>query len=160
MLKSYTASKSVPDTKEPDLKLVDETQERQGTKRKTSQLDNAGKIASMPLKKAKTTEEPKSTSARVAPRQNSASATPRQKPASVTPRRKPAEPTQNPVAAPSYKNKNSKRRNSLTDDAFPEDPKTPAPPLKKPRVNRDTHEGNSKKPQAQAQPLRRTGRYQ
>ena len=89
MLKSYTASKNVPDTKEPDLKLVDETQERQGTKRKTSQLNNAGKIASMPLKKAKTIEEPKSTSARVAPRQNSASATPHQKPASVTPRHTP-----------------------------------------------------------------------
>lgn len=138
---------------------MEETQERQGTKRKPSQLDNTGKQASMPLKKAKTTEEPptgRSTSARVALHQNSASIT-RQKPASVTPRRKPAEPTQNPVAAPSYNNKNSKKRNNLTDDAFPEDPKTPAPPLKKPRVNRNALEENSKKPQARAKPLRRSG---
>jgi hypothetical protein len=145
---SYTARKNVP---EPDLKSVEE---KPGTKRKSTQIetgDSTFRPASVPLKKAKTTQEPtKSTSTRVAPRQNSASATPRQKPAA---------PSQKPVAATSHgSNRNSKKRTSLTDDAFPEDPKTPAPPLKKPRVNRDAHEGNSKKPQAQAaKPLRRSG---
>lgn len=150
---SYTARKNVP---EPDLKSVEE---KATTKRKPSQIetgDSTGRPASVPLKKAKTTQEPtKSTSTRVAPRQSSASA----KPADETPRQKPAAPSQNPVAATSHgSNKNSKKRTSLTDDAFPEDPKTSAPPLKKPRVNRDAHEGNSKKPQAQAaKPLRRSG---
>ena len=59
---SYTTTKNVP-----DLKLVEETWERQGTKRKPSQLqtgDNTGKPASVPFKKAKTTKEPpRSTSA-------------------------------------------------------------------------------------------------
>ena len=152
---SYTARKNVP---EPDLKLVEE---KPGTKRKPSQIetgDSTGRPASVPLKKAKTTQETtKSTSTRVAPRQNPASAA--AKPSGETPRQKLAAPSQNFVAATSHgSNKNSKKHTNLTDDAFPEDPKTPAPPLKKPRVNRDAHEGISKKPQAQAaQPLRRSG---
>jgi hypothetical protein len=173
-----------PEERQPDGR------KRKPSQLETGDNSNTGKPASAPSKKAKTTEleePPRSTSAR-AQRQKPASATSHQEPVSATLRQKsastnrhqkPASATlrqnltsasasatpvasiQNPVAAPSYANKNSKKRISLTDDAFPEDPKTPAPPLKKPRVNRnDTahdSEGNSKKPQARAKPLRRSG---
>jgi hypothetical protein len=138
-------------------------EESQGSKRKTNPHETGdNKSTSVPLKKAKITEEAsRSTSANVAshqksantiPSQESASATPRQKPTSATPRQKPAAPS---VAAPSNTDKNSKKCSNHTDDALPEDPKTPVPPLKKPRVNKNgtAREGNSKKPQA----IRRTG---
>ena len=131
-------------------------EEKPGTKQKPSQIetgDSTGRPASVPLMKAKTTQVPtKTTSTHVAPCQNSASATPRQKPAGVTPRhmptgetpqQKPAAPSQNPVAATSHSNKSSKKCTTslqVTDNAFPEDPKTPTPPLKKPRINRDAHQ--------------------
>jgi hypothetical protein len=159
----FTAKKNI--AHEPRDRTRDsepKSEERQGTKRKTDQLETGdNKPTSVPIKKAKTIKEvPKSTSVHVAPgqnsasassRQNSASATPRQNSASSTPRQKPAAP----IAAPSFTNKNSRKRSNPTDDAFTEDPKTPAPPLKKPRVNTNdtTHEGNSKKPQ----PIRRSG---
>lgn len=141
-------------------------------KRKTNQLETGDKSStseSVPLKKAKTTEEaprPRSTSARVAPhqkpasatRQKSASTTTRQKPTSATPHQKPAAPSQNSVPAPSNIIKNPKKRSNLTDDAIPEDPKTPAPLQKKPRVNKNDStapEENSKT--RKPQPIRRTG---
>ena len=59
------------------------------------------------------------------------------------------------MAAPLETKKNSKKRSKFTDDAIPEEPKTPAPVAKKPRVSKDDaiHEGNLKK----SQPIRRSG---
>ena len=106
-----------------------------GMKRKNNP-DETGdnKLTSVPLKKAKTIKE--------AP-----SAIPHKKPASTTPCHKPAALS---AASSSNTNKNSKKHSSLTDNAFPEDPRTPVPPLKKPRVNKNdtVHKENSKKPQA------------
>ena len=112
-----------------------EPAQKQGTKRKTNdqletERDNSKSI-SIPPKKAKTTKEalPKSTSAR------------------------------RPAAVPSSTSKSSKKRSSPTDNedvaTAPQDPKTPAPPLKKPRVNEndDAHKGKMRK----SQPLRRSG---
>ena len=107
-----------------------------GTKRKNNDPDETGdnKPMSVPLKKAKTIKE--------AP-----SAILRKKPASATPHQKPTAPS---AASSSNTNKNSKKCSSLTDDAFLEDPRTPVPLLKKPRVNKNdtVHKENSKKPQA------------
>jgi hypothetical protein len=159
----YTAGKNVSHKPPHHTTEPKSVEESQGTKRKTNPHETGdNKSTSMPLKKAKTSKEaPRSTSASVATRQKPASTTPRQKPASATPRQKPASatPRQKPaapsVAAPSNTNKNSKKRSNLTDDAIPEDPKTPIPPLKKPRVNKNdaAREGNSKNPQE----IRRTG---
>ena len=88
-----------------------------GTKRKNIP-DETGdnKLMSVPLKKAKTIKE--------AP-----SGILHKKPASATPRQKPAAPS---AASSSNTNTNSKKRSSLTDDTFPEDPRAPVPLLKKP----------------------------
>ena len=93
-----------------------------GMKRKNNP-DETGdnKPTSVPLKKAKTIKE--------AP-----SAIPRKKPASTTPCQKPTAPS---AASSSNTNNNSKKCSSLTDDAFPEDPRTPVPLLKKPQVNKN-----------------------
>ena len=94
-----------------------------------------------------TSQEPVSTTLH----QKSASATLCQIPTSGTPRQRPVAPSQNPVAV------NSKKCISLTDNDIHEDHQTLAPPLKKTWVNRNAHERNSKKPQAQAKPLCRSG---
>ena len=98
-----------------------------GMKRKNNP-DETGdnKLMSVPLKKAKTIKE--------AP-----SAIPHKNPASAT-------PCQKPAASSSNTNKNSKKCSSLTDNTFPEDPRTPIPPLKKPQVNKNdtVHKENSK----------------
>ena len=162
---------------------------RKPTQLETGDNLNTGKPASTPLKKAKTTEleePPRSTSARAqcqkpasatshqeliraTSHQKSASANWHQKPASATQHQKltsasasatPVASIQNHVAAPSYANKKSKKHISLI-DAFPNNPKTLAPPLKKPCINGNdiAHdlEGKSKKSQAWAKPLCWTG---
>jgi hypothetical protein len=100
-------------------------------------------------------QKPTSATSRQKPTTSSGSATSRQKTGSATHRQKPTAPSQNPVAAPSETSKNPKKRSKFTDDAIPEDPKTPAPVAKKPRVSKDdaAHKGNSKK----SQPIRRSG---
>jgi hypothetical protein len=135
--------------------------QKQGTKRKTdNQPETEGKKSTLaPLKKAKTTEEaPLKLTAPVAPRQTPVA--PHQTPVAprqilIAPRQKPAAPHQKPVAALSKAG--SKKRSSSTDDegiTIADDPKTPVPPQKKPRINKnDAHKGNTSQPQ----PIRRSG---
>jgi hypothetical protein len=142
--------------------------QKQGTKRKTDdQPETEGKKSTLaPLKKAKTTEEaPLKLTAPVAPRQTpvtprQTSVAPHQTPVAprqilIAPRQKPAAPHQKPVAALSKAG--SKKRSSATDDegiTTADDPKTPVPPQKKPRINKnDAHKGNTSQPQ----PIRRSG---
>jgi hypothetical protein len=165
----YTAGKNIPHepllhTREPEA-----AEGSQGTKRKTNQLETGDNLkpASVPIKRAKTIEE-----ASHAARSTSPSVTPRPKPAASN--QKPAAPSKKPVAtsvskkrsnftddapeeprtpAPPLKKARVQQNTILTDDATPEDPRTPAPPLKKPRVQKkkDTAQGK-------AQALRRTGK--
>lgn len=113
---------------------ISETFGNQGTKRKNDSQHEmeANKSASVPLKKAKTNEKAAKSASATAPRQKRA-----------------------PVATPPKEkrtSKSSRKRANPTDDedTAPDDPKTPVPPLKKPRGNKS---GIVHKPQ----PVRRTG---
>lgn len=126
---------------------VEKPAQKQGTKRNSDQLEKEdNKSIAAPSKKLKTTEEaPMSTPVRVAPR--------------------PVSKGKKPAAAQSKAGdhgKISKKRSILpvTDDegiTTPEDPKTPAPPLKKPRVNKNDQPSKGKPQKGKPQPIRRTG---
>ena len=126
-------------TREPEV-----VEGSQGTKRKTNQLETGLKPASVPKKRAKTIEE-----ASHAARSTLASVAPRPQPAASN--QKPAAPSKKPVlAAPT-----SKKRSSLPDDA-PDEPRTPAPPLKKPRVQQNTSLADNATPEdPKAPPLKK-----
>ena len=120
-----------------------ETIVNQGTKQKSDIETEANNSTSVPVKKAKTNEEPaKSTS--VTHQKPAAQC---QKPAAL--RQQPA-----PAATPSnkkYISKGLKKHQNPADDkdTAPDDPITPVPPLKKPRGKNDI----AHKPQ----PVHRTG---
>lgn len=135
--------KNTPSNSIPEAVQVGKPAQKQGTKRKNNHLETEeNNSVTAPSKKAKPTKEtPKSTSARITPR--------------------PIVKGKAPAAAPSNAgktSKDSKKRPNPTDDSdgivsSSEKPKTPAPPIKKSRVDKnELSKGKS-------QPIRRTGMY-